>query len=460
MTGLGRALCGIGAGLSNTRRLAWRLLPSLLWAHPAARAQLKRWLLLGLLLRLLFMPFAAHNDYLSEHWRAEQVAFHGVVYPMRLETLSHYIDALALRILAPLIPEHGTLFRWLWAETQSFPGAGPLDYAQFVEQPQANRALFLTKIPYLVFDLIAAWILLHLFADVSKAMRAFKYWLLNPVIIFAVYIFGRYEVYALVFVLLGMLLLQRGHPGWGAVMLGIAILTRTSTLLLVPIYAMAAARRWSDRLLLGILSLLPTVALILFLERVLGWAPSFVSERQGSLVLMLLRPLENLRLYPYVTGYVLTVMALHFGMQKTSPLRRYAVSGLFVYLLMLAFSHTSVAYYAWIMPFLVWMIGEDVSFGRYFVLQFAAWSFFWLVATDMGVFTPYLFSPISLHMWQVRPTPFLLEKFASLGLERDQMIYIGRSILAAVSLWMIAAAVRLVAADERATPALRSAGNG
>lgn len=425
-------------------KLSNRLLPPLLRDQPALRLQLTRWLLLGLLLRLLFMPFAAHNDYLSEHLRAERIAFDGVVYPTRLEPLSHYLDALTLRLFAPLIPERARLFWSPSAEQMSFPAAGIPEYVQFAAHPFVNRALFLTKIPYLIFDLIAAWLLLYLFANAEQALRAFKYWLLNPVIIYAVYIFGRYEVYALAAVLLGMLLLRRKHPNWGAISLGFAVLMRTSSLLLVPVYAMAAARKWPQRLQLAILALLPTAVSLLVMEKLLGWSPAFVSEGQAGLVRILLAPIQNIGRSPYVVGYVLTVMALHFGMNEMSALRRFAVSGLFVYLLMFIFTHHSPAYYAWIMPFLVWMIGEDADFGRYFLWQFAAWFFFWLMATDAGVFTPYLFSPLSSYMRQLHPTETLLGKLAPLGLSRDPMIYVGRSVLAAVSIWIAAAAIRRV----------------
>jgi hypothetical protein len=392
------------------------------------------------------MPFAAHNDYLSEHWRAEQVAFGGVVYPTRLELISHYLDALTLRLFAPLIPEHETLFWSPGAEQMSFPSAGPLEYTRFAAYPSVNRVLFLTKIPYLIFDLVAAWILLHLFTDVTQSLRAFKYWLFNPVIIYAVYIFGRYEVYALAVVLLSMLLLQRGHRNWGAILLGIAILMRASSLLLVPVYVMATARRWPRRLQVATLALLPTVVSLLAIERLLGWVPAFVSERQSVILQMLLVPIEGIDMYPSVAGYVLIIMGLHFGMKEVSVLRRYAVSGLFICLLIFIFNRHSPAYYAWIMPFLVWMIGQDAAFGRYFSWQFAAWSFFWLMATDAGVFTPYLFSPVSTYMQEIHPMLSMLEKIASLGLRKEHMVYIGRSVLSAVSIWMLAAALRSIVA--------------
>lgn len=429
----------------KTRGFLCKLLPPSLRNKPVLQAQLTRWLLLGLLLRLVFMPFAAHNDYLSEHWRAEQVAFGGVVYPTRLELVSHYLDALTLRLFAPLIPEHARLFWSPSAEQMPFPNAGPLEYAQFAAYPLVNRALFLTKIPYLVFDLIAAWVLLLLFSDPGQSVRAFKYWLLNPATVYAVYIFGRYEVYALAAILISMLLLYRQHRNWGAIVLGLGVLMRASSLLLVPVYAMAAARSWPQRLKVTILALLPMAASILLIEGWLGWSPAFTSERQSWLLQILLTPIGGIWWYPYVMGYVLTIMAFHFGLNGLPPLKRYALSGLSVYLLIFIFTHHSPAYYAWIMPFLVWIIGENAVFGRYFWWQFVAWSFFWLMATDMGVFTPYLFSPVSAYMQEIHLTPFLLARFASIGLERDHMVYIGRSILAAVSIWILVAAIRSTA---------------
>lgn len=425
------------------------LLPSSLQDRPAELATLTRWLLLGLLLRLLFIPFAAHNDYLSEHWRAERVAFSGVVYPTRLEVGSHYLDALNLRLIEPLLPEHGQLFWSPSATVQSNPHAGPVQYARFAAYPRVNRALFLTKVPYLFFDLVSGLILLHLFNDATKSKRAFKYWILNPVMIFAVYIFGRYEVYAAAFGLLSLFLLSRDRRSWGALILGVAVLFRTSMLLLVPIYAMATAKQWSKRFEIGLLGLLPFITTLVVLEGVLGLSPAFVSSRQAGFVTMLLHSIGTLQLYPYVIGYVIILLGLDVWSKRGSALKRFALASLFVFQLILITAWHSIVYYAWAMPFFVWLVGDDKRLAKYFVWQVLAWGLFWFLATDAGVFTPYLFAPLSPLISRLRPTPGVLAVFEGIGLQQSQVISVARSILAAVAVWIISFALYLEVKQQR-----------
>lgn len=429
--------------ISHLRHLGNWLFPPLLQEDPGTAKSLRRWLLLGLLLRLVFMPFAAHNDYLSEHYRAEQVAFGGVVYPTRLELGSHYLDALTLRLIAPLVPEHGRLFWSPRAEDQSNPHAGPLQYARFAAYPRVNRALFLTKIPYLLFDLAGGLLLLHLFKDAGKARRAFAYWMVSPVMIFSVYVFGRYEAYAAALALLSLLLVSRGQKAWGALALGLAVLFRASMLLVVPVYVMAVSAEWDRRVILGVLALLPMSLSLMVFEGAMGLSPAFVSSRRTGFISLLLSSVGTQPIYPYVVGYMSVLLGLYVWSDRSTELRRYALGGLFVLQLIFITTGHSIVYYAWTMPFLVWLVGDDQRMAKFFWWQVGAWAFYWLLATDEGVFTPYLFAPLSRAISSARPTPKILAAFEGLGLSALQAVSAARSVLVAVSTWVVLFALRL-----------------
>ncbi|MDZ7836843.1 MAG: hypothetical protein U5N58_02260 [Actinomycetota bacterium] len=45
------------------------------------------------MLRFLFMPFSAHNDFLSEHIRVYQIAEGINFFPSFFQFVSHYMDA-------------------------------------------------------------------------------------------------------------------------------------------------------------------------------------------------------------------------------------------------------------------------------------------------------------------------------------------------------------------------------
>lgn len=417
------------------------LLPQSLRHDPQVRSYLTRLLIVGLLLRLLLMPFAMHTDFLSEHWRAEMVAFGGVTYPTRIELLGHYLDALVLRIIRPLIPHHAYYF---WPPQEALQGGFPstdiAGYNRLASYPRVNRVLFLTKLPYLLFDVISAFLLMHLYHDAKKSARAFKFWMLNPALIFTVYVWGRYEVYALALVLLSMLFLRRGRWIEGALTLGVSVLFRASVLLIIPAYVMAIPKQWSRRALAGAAALFPYVGLFFFMENVLGLSQAFVAGNNPLFFSMLLNPYGELQVFPFLMGYVVIMLALDSSLWKSSNFRRYAVAALVIYSLMFTFSSHGPAYYVWIMPFLVWITGEDPHFGRLLLWQTMSWLSYWFV---LIIFTPSLFSPLWIELQTLPLNRWFLDKLVNFGITESQAAISARSALAAVSAWIVVSAVRL-----------------
>jgi len=55
---------------------------------------------------------------------------------------------------------------------------------EFAKNNMAYRALFLFKIPYLIFDFGSAFIILHLFRENKKGILAFKFWMVNDFFVF------------------------------------------------------------------------------------------------------------------------------------------------------------------------------------------------------------------------------------------------------------------------------------
>ncbi|MCK4419460.1 hypothetical protein KAV79_06600, partial [Candidatus Aerophobetes bacterium] len=164
-----------------------RLIPSVYRQDPAIKRSIYKWLLIGLLIRLTFMPIAMHFDLLSVYQRSSLIAYRGVLWVGLGQTLVHYIHAFFLLIFKPLMPY---LESALPGRTGS---ASWLGWGAFAIHSNVFRTLFLLKIPYLIFDLGCAFLLLAILQDHKKGVTAFKFWMLNPVIIFSAFIFSRYE---------------------------------------------------------------------------------------------------------------------------------------------------------------------------------------------------------------------------------------------------------------------------
>jgi hypothetical protein len=202
------------------------------------------WLGVGLVVRLLLMPFAVSSDLLAVYWRAHLIAYDGQLFSGYLVNMgAHYVHALSLRVLAPLLPPPDQVWTdpWWWDDTW-----GRVSQIQraFSTGPDAFQTLFALKLPYLLADLGAGLLLLALVAGVGarQARRAWVFWMLSPIGLYATYVFGRYEAFAVVLVLAALLAVERDRPWLGAVLLGLAVTMRTYPLLLVPVFALVAVR--------------------------------------------------------------------------------------------------------------------------------------------------------------------------------------------------------------------------
>jgi hypothetical protein len=232
---------------------------------PAQRSALLAWLGVGLAVRLLLMPFAVSADLLAVYWRSHLIAYDGEVFSSYLVNMgAHYLHALSLRLSGFLLPPAHDVWThpWWWSDSSAL---SPQVQLEFSTSEHVHATLFALKLPYLIADLATGLLLLALVAGAGKAVaarrrrrldlgeppvldprlvrRAWAFWMLSPIGLYASYVFGRYEALAVVFVVAALLCVERERPWWGAVLLGIGITMRGYPLLLVPVFALVVFRR-------------------------------------------------------------------------------------------------------------------------------------------------------------------------------------------------------------------------
>jgi hypothetical protein len=220
-----------------------RLLPAPL-RDAAQRRRLLGWLGVGLAVRFTLMPFAVSSDMLAVYWRSHLIAYEGEVFGAYLVNMgAHYLHALSLRVLDPILPPYQELWThpWWWGDAEAL---GPQVMATFTDAPGAFATLFWLKVPYLVADLGAGLLLLAAVAACrpEHIRKAWIFWMLSPIGLYASYLFGRYEAFPVVLVVAALLLVERDRPWLGAVALGLAVTMRTYPLLFLPLFAVAAVR--------------------------------------------------------------------------------------------------------------------------------------------------------------------------------------------------------------------------
>lgn len=400
------------------------------------------------------MPFSLHNDLLSGYVRVEQIAFQGNLFAGGSHYLTHYLDALFLRIFSPLLPDR--------AQMLALPGEGgtasTVEYpflVEFLKSPYAYRTIFLLKLPYLLSDLASGLILLHFFTDIRKGLRAFKFWMINPVMIYAIFIYGRYEAYALFFILLSLLYLKRGRKMASALCLGLAIPSRAYTLMYLPFFLLFLDPSWKVRARGAFLSLLPTGAYSLLLY-VLNITPPFykyvptrnvaASLIEGGFAGLILEPRTgtpeiHLLVLAYILFFLWAISKNKYG--EFGYLFSLLAIQLFLFF---SFSSFSTHWFAWTGPFLALIAGERRDYLPLLALQIVGWFLYSAFFSDWSVFTLYLFAPLHAQYFVsfpnatdwVNQTPFLRNLIWPLLLNNpDFLLSISRTFLAGVSLWLV-----------------------
>jgi len=209
--------------IKNIRKLFLKLILPIYPEDLSLRNAICKWFLIGLLIRLLFMPFVVHADFLSVYMRAHLIISHQLPLIGRAQMLIHAFHSFFLWIFKPLLP---------YVDIMLDGSANHLTFNwemfyKFVTHPAVFRTLFLLKLPYLFFDLACVYLILAIFHNRKKKLYAFKFWMLNPIIIFATYIFGRYECIAIFFILLSLYYAKRKSFIKSLLFLGISIITRS-----------------------------------------------------------------------------------------------------------------------------------------------------------------------------------------------------------------------------------------
>lgn len=155
---------------------------------------IKKIFLAGILLRLLVMPLFAHGDIIAVHQRVETIVCGSKTISDYSAVGTHLIESIFAIIFKPIIP-----CSMLSGIQQSFYDA-----------PKLPRMLFFFKLPYLFFE-IGFWVLMWKFIKEKSQLwqkKAAVFLAFNPIIIFSIYIFGRFEAYNLFFSALILYLLK------------------------------------------------------------------------------------------------------------------------------------------------------------------------------------------------------------------------------------------------------------
>ena len=362
---------------------------------------LLRLLLAGLFIRLCVMPFFCHPDFLSEYRRIHLQVMEFNFFP-GARFIVTIVESLNYALAYLLVPGMSSMF---YMPPESIATAGHQEFFIFVSHPTVFRALFTLKLGYLLFDLLSAAVIFRFVLQVwdsKKAWMATAIWLFNPITIFSFYIFGRYESIALFFFLLSMLWFHNGRLLKASIAFSLCLWSREIFALVLPLFAIAMwldpRSNWKGKLA-GTLIMLFTIGCV---SNVLPSAAGFSSvltNAYGNIAAQ--SQIEHIIAfginwyYPIIICYTLLAFYLITGSESIEDRLAKALLGFF--LSFFTFSVHSVHYVAWLFPILCLNLPRSRHLLLAVIGYEISWVAYWLVATDLGVFTAWLAAPMSTH---------------------------------------------------------------
>lgn len=312
---------------------------------------MKKLIILAIALRLLVASFIFHPDIKTFNFQASHLR-HGVfnVYsylidnkenlPLKENFVYFPLTYLTLggyqAIIAPIM---GPGFDSWLSNADSFG---------VVTNPNIFKYLFALKLPYLILDVVIAFVLLAYFKNKDLGKKAFTIWLFNPFTIFIIYAFGNVDIFPVTLVLLSLLFIKKDKKSLAALMLGLAAGFKIYPLLFVP-FLFASGKSLNEKIKLSIIPFGIFGAISLpFLS------PAFLeSTLISGLTTRLFNPGIGVGFGESIIVGLMLLSALFFYcllIDKKPNMFNYFLTTL---LIIFAFSHFHVAWLLWIAPFAV-----------------------------------------------------------------------------------------------------------
>jgi len=218
---------------------------------------------------------------------------------------------------------------------------------QSVDKIGVYRFLFLLKFPYLILDILIAFLLLRLFKEEEIQKKLFTFWLFNPFSFILVYLYSNLDIFAVFLIVLSLFYANKNNSILSAICLGLGAGFKAFPLLLSPYLMLNFSKKWQKLVAL----LLPTSVFILIILPFLN-SPSFQSAALTSgLITRIVSYGINIGFGEILVPSLIFLSILFFYgffRERIELWKLYLVS----FLIILTFIHYHIQWLLWLMPFL------------------------------------------------------------------------------------------------------------
>jgi len=387
--------------------------------------------LIGLLIRLVFLPFLYMRDMLSIYQRAAETVFTGNFGSDFHQMITGFIHSAYLFIIKSVVPAISELSPILlnedtWKSWVDFNGT----YNVFT-------AVALFKILYLIFDLGCMFLILRLSFDdePEKRLRSFKFWMFNPIVIFVLYIFASDDIIAVFAVLAALLLAKKNRKYWAIAVLAVSIAIKFFPVMILPLFVFYLARSKKDYAVLSLVGISGLAAVEIFSHFYFKSSLIFTLLNTQFFGYILWPKLElwpggHGSIFIFIAVYIIIILSfLHIKKKSFDLLLNY---GAMIYLTFLSLCFFHPQYILWVIPFLM------IIFVRRKPLVYYHWIQFVLLLILLLYWSPhanvFMLAPVDHNFFRELP---VLNSIIRLFYDDANFVNIFRSIFTGVSLWMI-----------------------
>jgi len=396
-----------------------------------------KWILIGLALRLILMPFTAHSDMTALDLGAFVISQKGGVltfydYLSGLDKANPLVSLYGIGLFnyPPLAYLTPALFMAILSPFYNFSA----NYVfitgmdKIFQTAELFKTIFLLKLPYLFFDFLLAFLLLKIFKE--KGKTAFKLWMFNPLTLYATFAMGQFDIIPTLLVVGSIFFAYKDKKFLAVAMLGIGGAFKMFPLLFLPLFVLLLEKGFWRRAWLFVVGLLPYLLVIspYFLFSPMYRQAAFLTNQTEKMLFMKL-PLsgaEYLSVF-MVAYFILLILASRVKSQKDNLWR----FGLVLMLLFFAVTHYHPQWFLWIAPFLVWLWLNNQGQSRpYIFLMLGCWfllTLFFEPSLHIG-----LLAPIAPNLLKLGGLTELISRFYDVFLIKSLI----RSFFAALVLFL------------------------
>ena len=361
------------------------------------------------------MPFFGHIDILSEARRIYFWDQSGIYVDDITRNATSLFQLLFYKVFSLFLHNESALFA---IADISKSTASPTEYFEFVSNTDIFRTVFIIKLPFMTADLVTAWCVYRLCGANHNARRATVLWLFNPLMLFAVYFFGRFESIPVMFCALSLLALHNKRALLAAIAIGLSVNSREIFIFLGPVFVAMMCSRGAREY--SIIVRIVASAIALFAVGVAVQLISLTESETTALGYEVTSIVSEGRveyLFKFIIGSFLMFPMAYFvillyawnndaDIQLQAPL----LFGL-VLISFLVFSSHTAHYTSWFALFPCIYFASNPKLFKPIISLFVCWFVYNIAITDLGVFTTWLASPLSIHFAGIPHFPELYHAF-------------------------------------------------